>query len=177
MLCGVIVNRRIMQIHIIKIGKLHLIELGDFVERYNSQNYALAKFITRVTLLLEKQYNNPLSIGIDFLRKHKKLQDAYTLHSIEDYYYTYAFIAVEAVEVGSSSYNSCYGSVNAVDETEYLEGRKSKFYTSEYNRTFSAGPAESGITNRTYYDLKFKLNEIYISHDSYPCDIDDLILI
>lgn len=167
-----------MQIEIINIEGVNLIELGDFIERYNpNQNYALAKFITRATLLLEEQYKNPQHIGGDFLREHKKLQDAYTLHSVKGYYYTYAFIAVEAQEVGSSSYNSCYGSVNAVDETEYLEGSKSKFYTSEYTKTFSAGAAEAGITNRTYYKLKFKLNEIYISHDSNPSNIDDLILI
>lgn len=166
-----------MQIDIIKINdELHLIELGDFVERYNSQNYALAKFITRVTLLLEKQYNNPLSIGIDFLRKHKKLVKKSKEYSRDGYYYHFAFIAVEAVEVGSSSYNTCYGSVNTVDETEYYEGSNSKFYTSEYTKTFESGPAESGKVCKTYYDVKFKLDEIYISHEIYPKKKEDLIL-
>ena len=167
-----------MQIDIIKINELHLIELGDFVEYYNSnKNYGLAKFITRATLLLEEQYNNPQHIAGDFLRKHKSLIDAYNKNSEEGYYYCFAFIAVEAVEVGNGSYESCYGSVNSVDETEYYKGSKSKFYTSEYTKTFSAGAAEAGITNRTYYKLKFKLNEIYISHKINPKKKEDLISI
>ena len=168
-----------MQIDIIKINdELHLIELGDFVERYNSNpNYGLAKFITRVTLLLEGQYNNPQSIAGDFLREHKKLVKKSQEHSEDGYYYRFAFIAVEAVEVGNSNYASCYGSVNNVDETEYHYGNKSKFYTSEYTKTFSAGAAEAGTTTKVFYDVKFNLNEIYISHEIYPKKKEDLILI
>lgn len=53
-------------------------------------------------------------------------------------------VQVHVEKVGSSNQKSCSGSVNSIDETEYIDGKKTWLYTEA---------AESGSTRKEFFEI------------------------
>lgn len=88
----------------------------------------------------------------------------------------YVFIEVETNKVGSSQSSNCTGSINTVDERVFVKGKQTEFFTSEYVETFNAGPASAGTRYKTFYNIEFVYDSLYLGHQ-FPEKVEDMIKI